>query len=151
MLQIQGGKASSLIFKKATVAAHQFGKGYKAISKQYVQQSTVRNIIHKWETSIEAVFLTSQGNNKIKYVKFYCKPCLGLYKLCHSVTHSVFSTNTCAVVASKLEAGEAVAKSDNKLWQKAAYRSTSLLLRISTRCKMGNNQKILQHLAKSLV
>ncbi|KAM3912509.1 uncharacterized protein RB166_019314 isoform 2-T2 [Leptodactylus fuscus] len=37
--------------REAIVAAHQSGKGYKAISKQFeVHHSTVRKIIHKWKT-----------------------------------------------------------------------------------------------------
>ena len=37
--------------REAIVAAHQSGKGYKAISKQFkVHHSTLRKIIHKWET-----------------------------------------------------------------------------------------------------
>ncbi|XP_053577468.1 uncharacterized protein LOC128666737 isoform X3 [Bombina bombina] len=37
--------------REAIVAAHQSGKGYKAISKQFkVHHSTVRKIIYKWKT-----------------------------------------------------------------------------------------------------
>ena len=37
--------------REATVAAHQSGKGYKAISKLFgVHHSTERKIIHRWKT-----------------------------------------------------------------------------------------------------
>ena len=38
-------------FREATVAAHQSGKGYKALSKQFgIHHSTERKIIHTWKT-----------------------------------------------------------------------------------------------------
>ena len=46
------------LIDEAIVAAHQPGKGYKAISKLFgIHHSTERNIIHKWKTFKTAVHL----------------------------------------------------------------------------------------------
>ena len=48
--------------REAIVAAHQFGKGYKDISKFFgVHHSTEIKIIHKWETFNTAVYLPRSG------------------------------------------------------------------------------------------
>ena len=48
--------------REAIVAAHQSGKGYKAISKLFrVHHSTERKIIHKWKTIRTAVNLPRSG------------------------------------------------------------------------------------------
>ena len=48
--------------REAIVAAHQSGKGYKAISELYgAHHSTERKIIHKWKTFRTAVNLNRSG------------------------------------------------------------------------------------------
>ena len=48
----------------AIVAAHQSGRGYKAISKLWVHHSTERKIIHKWKRLKPAVNLPRSGSHR---------------------------------------------------------------------------------------
>jgi len=50
--------------REAVVAAHQSGKGYKVISKQFgVHHSTERKIIQKWKTFKTADNLPKNGRH----------------------------------------------------------------------------------------
>uniref|UniRef100_A0A3Q4I1B2 Uncharacterized protein n=1 Tax=Neolamprologus brichardi TaxID=32507 RepID=A0A3Q4I1B2_NEOBR len=56
-------KGSEVPASITTLAAHQPGKGYKAISRQFeVHHSTVKKIIHMWKTFKTAANIPSIGH-----------------------------------------------------------------------------------------